>query len=195
MSSLQFPPIEHGSFAGHETFPFRYTWLRKAIDLVASDPEGFGREDAMVRLGVGKNMVRSMRHWGMATGVIEEDPTVENNRGRSLRATEFGNRLLGADGWDPYLEDQGSIWLLHARLVSASDWATTWYWVFNHLPQPEFTKAELSRWLLDFATQRGWGTSCRDVYSPRRRLLSTHVRSLAAWAKDPNRGNARLPSC
>ena len=157
MSSPLFPQIEHGSFAGHETFPFRYTWLRKAIDLVSADPEAFGREDAMVHLGVGKNMVRSMRHWAMAAGVIEEDPAVTSNRGRSLRVTDFGKHLLGDEGWDPYLEDQGSLWLLHARLVSAPDWATTWYWVFNHLPQPEFTKAELSRWLLDFAAQRGWG--------------------------------------
>ena len=156
MSPPLFPQIEHGSFAGHETFSFRYTWLRRAIDLISTDPEGFGRENAMVQLGVGKNMVRSMRHWAMATGVIEEDPTVTNNRGRCLRVTEFGRQLLSDDGWDPYLEDQGSLWLLHARLVAAPDWSTTWYWVFNHMPQPEFTKAELSRWLLDFAAQRGW---------------------------------------
>lgn len=147
------PHIEHGSFAGHETFPFRYTWLRKALDFVASDPEAFGRKDAMVDLGVGKNMVKSMRHWAMACGVIEEVPAT---RGRQLRATDFGTRLFGEDGWDPYLEDHGTLWLLHAKLAATPDWATTWYWVFNHLPQPEFTKAELSRWLLEFAEERGW---------------------------------------
>ena len=177
MSSQHIQQIEHGSFAGHETFPFRYTWLRKAIDLVTSDPEGFGREDAMVLLGVGKNMVRSMRHWGMATGVIEEDAAVSNNRGRSLQVSDFGRRLLGPSGWDPYLEDQGSIWLLHAHLASRPDWATTWFWAFNHLPQPEFTKAELSRWLLDFATQRGWG---RVAETSIRRDVDTFLRTYVA---------------
>jgi hypothetical protein len=150
------PHIDQGSFAGHETFPFRYTWLRKAMDFVAADPEAFGHEDAMVTLGVGKNMVRSMRHWALACGIIEEDKNVTNNRGRKLNTTEFGEKLLGADGWDPYLEDQGSLWFLHACLAATPDWATTWYWVFNHLPQPEFTKSELTKWLFDFATERGW---------------------------------------
>lgn len=148
-----FPQIEHGSFAGHETFPFRYTWLRKALEFVANEPEAFGRDDAMVVLGVGKNMVRSMRHWALACGVIEEVPA---SRGRELKVAEFGRQLLGDEGWDPFLEDQASLWVLHARLSSSPEWATTWYWVFNHLPQPEFTKLELSRWLLDFSGERGW---------------------------------------
>ena len=92
MSSPLFPQIEHGSFAGHETFPFRYTWLRKAIDLVTADPEAFGREDAMVHLGVGKNMVRSMRHWAMAAGVIEED----SDSGQQPRAQPSCDRLREA---------------------------------------------------------------------------------------------------
>jgi len=150
-ASLQF---ESGSFAGHETFPFRYTWLRKAMDFVGKEPDAFGREDAMVELGVGKNMVRSMRHWALACGVLEEEP---GTRGRKLRATSFGRSLLGAEGWDPYLEDQASIWLLHAQLASRPEWATTWYWVFNHLPQPEFSKTELSKWLMAFVTDKGWG--------------------------------------
>jgi hypothetical protein len=123
------------------------------MDFVAKDPEAFGREDAMVELGVGKNMVRSMRHWALACGVLEADAA---SRGRRLQATELGTRLLGVDGWDPFLEDQATVWILHSQLASKPDWATTWYWVFNHLPQSEFTKAELSRWLVSLASERGW---------------------------------------
>jgi hypothetical protein len=172
-SALQ---LESGSFAGHETFPFRYTWLRKAMDFVAKDPEAFGREDAMVELGVGKNMVRSMRHWALACGVLEEDSA---SRGRRLRATGFGQKVLGADGWDPYLEDQATVWILHAQLASRPEWATTWYWVFNHLPQAEFTKAELSRWLLSFASDRGW-TRVGEVSI--RRDIDCFVRTYVASA-------------
>jgi hypothetical protein len=56
------------SFSGHETFVFRYTWLKKAVDAVRVDPRVFGQDNAIVTLGVGKNMVRSIRHWGLATG-------------------------------------------------------------------------------------------------------------------------------
>ncbi|KKK52150.1 hypothetical protein LCGC14_3107780, partial [marine sediment metagenome] len=45
----------------------RYGWLTKAVARVKSDPQIFAREDAMVAFGVGKNMVRSIRHWGMAS--------------------------------------------------------------------------------------------------------------------------------
>ena len=62
-------------FSGHETFPFRYPWLKKGFDAVSADGEVFQREDAITTLGVGKNMVRSIRHWCLAAGVIEEDRT------------------------------------------------------------------------------------------------------------------------
>ena len=47
------------TFARHETFHPRYGWFRKAVAFSAGDPGIFTREDAPVRIGVGKNMVRS----------------------------------------------------------------------------------------------------------------------------------------
>ena len=89
------------SFSGHQSFPFRYPWLKKGIDGIASDPRIFGADDAMVRFGVGKNMVASMRHWGLALGVLQEPPDVPGNRGRSLESTELGNALFTDAGWGP----------------------------------------------------------------------------------------------
>src|SRR5262249_2181352 len=108
------------------------------------------------------------------TGVLKE---VEHSRGRALVATEFGRGLLGSDGWDPYLEDHGTLWILHAQLASSPDWATTWYWVFNHLPQPEFTKAELGRWLLNFVRERGFS---RVAETSVRRDIDCFVRTYVA---------------
>ena len=45
------------TFSGHETFPFRYTWLKKAVDAVNDDSSIFTQESALSTLGVGKNMV------------------------------------------------------------------------------------------------------------------------------------------
>jgi hypothetical protein len=48
--------------SGHESFPCRYTWLPKAVRGLEGNPRLFSDEDqAMVDLGLGKNMVRSAR--------------------------------------------------------------------------------------------------------------------------------------
>ena len=148
--------LERGSFAGHETFPFRYAWLRKGVRLTVDDGGAFRSDDAMVRLGVGKNMVRSIRHWGMACGILEEDPSIRNNRGRVLRPTWLGQLLCGTGGWDEYFEHPATLWLLHWQLASSPAPSTTWFWAFNHAPQLRFTKAELTGWLSNLVEQQGW---------------------------------------
>ncbi len=130
------------SFSGHETFVFRYFWLKKAVDAVRLDPRVFAQEDAIVTLGVGKNMVRSIRHWGLATGVLEEEP---KSRGAMMKVSSFGEFLFGGEraGVDPYLEDPNSLWLLHWHLIANSERSTTWQWAFNRFPSNEFTREGL----------------------------------------------------
>lgn len=131
------------SFSGHETFVFRYTWLKKAVDAVRSDPRIFGKDDAIVTLGVGKNMVRSIRHWGLATTVLLEEP---KSRGTVMKVSSFGQFLFGGGeslGADPFLEDPNTLWLLHWLLISSSERSTTWQWAFNRFPSNEFTREGL----------------------------------------------------
>ena len=129
------------SFSGHETFVFRYGWMKKAIDAVQDNPTLFTCDDAMVALGVGKNMVRSIRHWALATRILEEEP---RTRGNQLKPTELGKLLFGAGGRDPYLEDINTLWLLHWNLVTNEERSTTWCWAFGKLPSDEFTKDYLA---------------------------------------------------
>lgn len=140
-------------FSGHETFPLRWTWLKKGLDEVSRDPAVFGAEDALVRLGVGKNMVRAIRHWCLATGVIEEDP---GSRGKLMQPTEFGRSLLGDDGWDPFLEDPGTLWLLHWNLASRPGRATSWFWLFNLQPTADFTIDGVVQSLVRLAREKEW---------------------------------------
>lgn len=143
------------SFSGHESFPLRYAWLKKSVDAVARDEFAFAAPDAMVRLGVGKNMVSSMRHWGLTLGMLEEKPPMRG-RGRvhPIRPSELGKSLLADKGWDPYLEDPATLWLLQWRLASEPERATTWWWVFNHYPGVIFTRAELQKGLEALIAQR-----------------------------------------
>ena len=41
------------AFSGHETFVFRYGWLKKAVDAVTEKTDAFSSDDAMVDLGGG----------------------------------------------------------------------------------------------------------------------------------------------
>src|SRR5690606_5007171 len=109
--------------------------------------------DALVRLGVGKNMVKAIRHWGLATGVLEEEP---GSRGRLIKPSNFGLRLFGDDGWDPYLEDPATLWLIHWQLASTPGRATTWYWLFNQHPTPDFTVDAVVQALVRLARENGW---------------------------------------
>src|SRR3954447_13397667 len=128
------------SFSGHETFPFRYPWLKKGIDAVREDGDVFLRDDAITTLGVGKNMVRSIRHWCLAAGVLEES----RDGGGALRPSELGNLLLDDRGLDPYLEDPATLWLLHWQIASSRGRAATWFWTFSRFHEPEFTREALT---------------------------------------------------
>jgi hypothetical protein len=95
------------TFSGHDSFQCRLLWLKKGFDYV-QEGKSFNDEDAVVQLGVGKNMVSSIRFWLKAFNVIDNKdiPTV------------FGKRLFDDEtGYDPFLEDEASLWLLHYQLV------------------------------------------------------------------------------
>ena len=131
------------AFARHETFHPRYGWFRKAYAFVADDPAVFLRKDATVRIGVGKNMVRAIRFWGMAAKLIEEDKNSPNRRSRDLVTTPFGDALFDEGGWDPYMEDPGTLWLLHWQLLAPRSLLPIWWLAFNEFHAVEFTERDL----------------------------------------------------
>ncbi|MEM4724897.1 MAG: DUF4007 family protein [Candidatus Hadarchaeum sp.] len=145
------------SFSGHETFPFRHSWLKKGVDAVLADPEIFNKDHAIVVLGVGKNMVRSIRHWCLATGVLMEEP---KSRGRRLQVTPLGHSIFGPQGFDPYLEDPATLWLLHWNLLRQDQRCTTWRIVFNDYPYTEFSRESLFQYILEMVRKAGM-----DIYS------------------------------
>jgi hypothetical protein len=132
-------------FARHETFHPRFGWLKKGFDKTVADGKVFLQDNAPITLGVGKNMVRAIRYWCNAFKIIEENATTRNSL-----PTSFGLSLLGEDGWDPYLEDLASLWLLHWNLIKRPSYATTWYFVFNEYHHLEFTSDELLNALISF---------------------------------------------
>jgi len=94
------------SFSGHETFNFRALWLKKGYDFL-KEGNSFLDDDAVVKLGVGKNMVSSIRFWLKAFGLTVND-----------QPTELADLLFDpVEGCDFFLEDTNTLWLLHYSLV------------------------------------------------------------------------------
>ena len=98
--------VKKYTFSGHESFPCKTFWLKKGYDFVVAGDD-FNSPEAVIGLGVGKNMVASIRFWLRVFGVTENDkPTV-------LADYLFNDQ----NGKDKYLEDIATLWLLHFNLV------------------------------------------------------------------------------
>lgn len=168
-------PVEskRSVYGGHEKFVFRQGWLKKGIDLVDDDPIIFTRNDALVRLGVGKNMVCSIRHWCLATGILESVP--DGSRA-ALQATPLGQLLFDQQGADPYLEDTGTSWLLHWQLVSGP-YSFVWELVFTTLLEREFSRQRLTEFVSRQFESNGIRTTVRMVEREIDVCLRTYIPS------------------
>jgi uncharacterized protein DUF4007 len=120
-------------FSGHETFVCRTFWPKKGYDYLDVN-KSFTDIEATTELGVGKNMVSSIAFWLKAMGLsdIHKQPT------------SFAKEFLSNTGYDPFLEDIGSIWLLHANLIK-NGYASLYDIVFNEFRRNRstFNKTQL----------------------------------------------------
>ena len=174
-------PLYQGDYqpqlSGHETFPLRYGWLKKAFDAVRSTEDKtdnrwvFTGDDSITRFGVGRNMVASMRHWATASGVIEDVAGA-----RRIRCTKFGDLLFGKGSLDPYMENPATSWHIHWRLCGRAD-KTTWFWAFNHFPALLFDRDMLVRGVEKLADESAWARSSPATI---RRDVSCFVRTYVA---------------
>lgn len=133
------------TFGGHEKFVFRHGWLKKGVDAAKHEPMIFTRDEALAKLGVGKNMVRSIRHWCLATGLLHETEGI--GLARPLKPTELAEKLLNDQGWDPFLEDVGSLWLLHWQLTTGLTRGFVWHLLFSIYLEPEFTRQSMQKFV------------------------------------------------
>ena len=126
------------TFSGHESFYCKSLWLKKGYDFVSAN-KNFNDAGAVVDLGVGKNMVSAIRYWLRAFGLLEENSV-----------TEIANYLFNnVNGKDPYIEDLGTLWLLH-YLLTKTELASVYklFFVdFQREKNSEFTREQLQFFL------------------------------------------------
>lgn len=157
-------------FSGHESFQCRNLWLKKGYDFIKENDESTFTDDlAGIRLGVGKNMVTSIRFWLDAFGMRDEE--------KKNKPSELAKKLLGNKGWDPYLEDLGSLWLLHYKLVSRSK-ASIYHLVFNRFRKQriEFTKDHLKKFLINYCEETDQSHSPNTIETDVGVFIKSYVR-------------------
>ena len=159
------------SFGRHETFPLRYSWLTKGFQAFISNQNIFSSYEATVELGVGKNMVKSIRFWLLACKMVK----YSNSK---YEPTKLGSLIFDADGGvDPYLEDEVTLWLIHWLISTNPKNATAWFWFFNHFHKPEFMADEFSAALIEFANQNNIKSSLTTLKGDTGILLRMYSRS------------------
>ncbi len=128
------------TFARHETFHPRLGWFRKGfLAATRDDGEFFLAPDAPMRLGVGKNMVRSIKFWSSAARLITDIKHPDSPRAHRTVPTNLGMGILGPDGADPNMENPSTWWWLHWMLMSPGCQLPVWWIIINELRALEFT--------------------------------------------------------
>lgn len=123
---------------GHEKFPLREGWLNKGLLSVEKNPKIFSEQNGTDILGVGSNMVKSIKYWMKAFGLIEE------KSGTGVFITPIGQIIKQND---VFFENIFTLWVLHSNIAKNVTDATTWYMYFNKCNVEEFTKEEITKYL------------------------------------------------
>lgn len=137
-------------FRAHETFFIRKGWLSKGMKHVLRKPNVFvdKEENPMDALGIGSNMVKSLRYWLQAVGLTQEPRT--GRRDQTL--TPFGNTIYAHDR---FVEEMGTLHLLHYKLATNKEDATAWYFFFNKFIATEFTREDFINSLQSYILMSG----------------------------------------
>lgn len=125
-------------FSGHDTFHCKQQWLLKGFN----NPNFSTISESIISLGVGKNMVSSVKYWLEAFGISNE-----NN------LTEFSNLIFSPEvGLDPYLENEGTLWLLQYKLCQkkyASIFHLLFTEYFDDKVNYEFSEEKVIKFILN----------------------------------------------
>jgi len=157
-------------FRAHETFFIRKGWLYKGMKNVVHDRTVFMGDNGnpMDILGIGANMVKSMRYWLQAVGL-----TAEPHQGKKYQTlTPFGEVVFEND---KYVEEIGTLWFLHYKLAKNDADATAWYYFFNEFNRNEFTRDDFVKQLNTYILMNESEVSERSLDDDFNCIMSTYV--------------------
>lgn len=168
-------------FRGHETFFIRRGWLAKGLKYVSLKPDVFvtRTERPMDILGLGTNMVKSLRYWLQAVGL-----TAEPHSGKRVQnLTRLGELIYK---YDRYIEEQGTLALLQYRLAGNEAEATSWYFFFNEFSLSEFSQEDFVNMLKAYAKNRGKEIADRSYNDDFNCIIGTYIAKEKAVSPEEN---------
>ena len=142
-------------FSGHDTFHCRQQWLLKGVELIDNkELKGFHNlEDAILELGVGKNMVQAIQYWIRAFGLIDDEK----------KLSDIAKIIFSIDGgYDPYLEDEGTLWLLQ-YLICDVDIASIYRLIFSDYTNERISNEFDERQIINFIKYKIAESSSRET--------------------------------
>lgn len=130
-------------FKGHETFFFREGWISKALFEIYANKNTklFAGNNGIAKLGVGSNMVKAIKYWLVTSNIVKK---------QTFELTKFGEKIAH---YDPYLEDEFSLWAIHINIVRNYENATTWNLFFNEMNATSFTTNDIKEVLKNHLIQ------------------------------------------
>lgn len=135
-------------YGQHQSFYLRDRWLNKAIRHLRNDERFFYDKEAFEKMGLGKNMVQSLRYWVVATGVVEE--VFNEERKKIHLITDFGELIYQ---YDKFIKFQDTAAILHYHMCRKQEPSTAWFWFFNFLKETIITKDLLSQEFINWVNE------------------------------------------
>ena len=112
--------------------------MRKVLKELKRNPGLFSSDDAMLDLGVGSKMVKAIKYWLLATGLVEEK--YAKNKREYFATKECGEII---SEYDPYFEDIFTLYILHYNIVSNKELCIVWHLFFNNFEAQDFTREDI----------------------------------------------------
>lgn len=158
-------------FRAHDTFFIRKSWLSKGMRNIQNDPAVFigTNGNPMDILGMGANMVKALRYWMQAVRLTDEK-LVDGHRQQQF--TQLGYLVLEND---PYIEELGTLCILHYKLCTNKEDATAWYFFFNEFRFSEFTRDDFVTQLNNYIRINGEDVSVRSLEDDYNCIINTYV--------------------
>ncbi|MFD2670972.1 DUF4007 family protein [Marinicrinis sediminis] len=136
------------AYARHQSFYIRDKWFSKGLRAVKQDKRFFFDEYAFETVGLGKNMLESLKYWLLAFNVLEER-TEDGQRVHAL--SEIGDILFESDR---LLQRNESLSILHYHLVrNGNDLSTVFDWYFNKYRETIVGKRDLFNSFITWVSQ------------------------------------------
>lgn len=167
-------------FRAHETFAIRKGWLHKGMRHVVNNPKVFidKNTDPMVELGLGKNMVKALRYWLQATGL-----TYEDKKTRNQYLTPFGHSVWDND---KYIEEDGTLYLIHYFLVTNKELVPSWYYFFNLYQAIEITKENYIDSIKQYLNTEDEVVAERSLYDDFDCIVKTYISNSVSSSPENN---------